>query len=55
MGIGNIVKVTTYLGDRGAAEVNTAVRKEVLRNHCPALTVIIAEILDVAGCSRSRS
>ncbi len=38
--------VTTHLGDRGAAEVNTAVRKEVLGNHCPALTVIIAEIFD---------
>lgn len=36
------------LGDRAHAAVNTAVRSEVLGEHCPALTVIITGIFDPA-------
>lgn len=46
--VGNLVKVTTFLGDRGHAGVNTAVRREVLGDHRPALTVIVTEIWDPA-------
>lgn len=46
MSVANIVKVTTYLGDRSLAEVNTAVRREVLGHHEPALTVVLAGIFD---------
>ena len=43
----DIVQVTTYLGSRAAAPANTQVRNEVLGDHRPALTVIIAgEIFD---------
>jgi len=48
MTIGDIVKVTTYLSDRSVAPANTQVRTEVLDGHCPALTVVIAEIFDPA-------
>ncbi|MEV6305258.1 RidA family protein [Actinoplanes sp. NPDC051861] len=44
----NLVKVTTFLSDRQFAEVNTAVRREVLGDHQPALTVIITGIFDPA-------
>ncbi len=46
MEVSDLVKVTTYLSDRSLAEVNTAVRREVLGDHRPALTVVVAEILD---------
>jgi len=48
MSVGNLVKATTFLGDRAHAGVNTAVRDEVLRGHRPALTVIVAGIWDPA-------
>lgn len=48
MSVANLVKVTTFLGDREHAAVNSAVRKEVLGEHRPALTVIIAGIFDPA-------
>ncbi|OYN96903.1 enamine deaminase RidA (YjgF/YER057c/UK114 family) [Propionibacteriaceae bacterium ES.041] len=46
MGVGELVKVTTFLSDRSLAEVNTAVRREFLGDHRPALTVIVADIFD---------
>jgi 2-iminobutanoate/2-iminopropanoate deaminase len=46
LGIADVVKVTTFLGDRASAAVNTRVRQEVLAGHRPALTVVIAEIFD---------
>ena len=46
MGVGDLVKVTTFLSDRALAEVNTAVRREYLDDHRPALTVIVADIFD---------
>lgn len=48
MGIGNLVKVTTFLSSRDYASENRAVREEVLGDHAPALTVIITGIFDEA-------
>jgi 2-iminobutanoate/2-iminopropanoate deaminase len=48
MGVENLVKVTTFLSDRKYALENRQVRHEVLGNHAPALTVIIAGIFDEA-------
>jgi enamine deaminase RidA (YjgF/YER057c/UK114 family) len=48
MTLDNIVKVTTFLGDRSYAAENSAVRKEVLGIRSPALTVIISGIFDEA-------
>ena len=44
--VSNLVKVTTFLSDRRYAEINGAIRREVLGEHAPALTVIVAEIFD---------
>jgi 2-iminobutanoate/2-iminopropanoate deaminase len=44
----NLVKVTTYLACRTDADVNSAVRREVLGDHRPALTVVLAGIFDSA-------
>jgi len=46
MTLANIVKVTTFLSDRKYNIENRSVRQEVLRDHTPALTVIIAGIFD---------
>ncbi len=48
MDVANLVKVTTFLGDRSYAAANTALRNEVLGDHRPALTVIVAGIWDPA-------
>jgi 2-iminobutanoate/2-iminopropanoate deaminase len=48
MSITDIVKVTTYLSNRSVALANTKVRNEILGDHAPALTVVIAEIFDPA-------
>ena len=42
----NLVKVTTFLADRANADENRAIRSEVLGDHAPALTVVIAGIFD---------
>ena len=46
--VGQLVKVTTYLSSREYAATNSAVRREVLGDHRPALTVVVAEIFDPA-------
>jgi 2-iminobutanoate/2-iminopropanoate deaminase len=46
MGVADLVKVTTFLSSRDIAPVNTTVRQEVLGEHRPALTVIVAKIFD---------
>jgi 2-iminobutanoate/2-iminopropanoate deaminase len=48
MDLGNIVKVTTFLGDRAYAEENSRIRREALGELAPALTVIICGIYDPA-------
>ncbi|WP_203433250.1 RidA family protein [Jiangella asiatica] len=44
MGVPNLAKVTTYLSDRRHREANSRIRQEVLGDHAPALTIIIADI-----------
>lgn len=48
MSLDNIVKHTTFLSDRKYRAANSKVRQEVLGDHAPALTVIIADIYDEA-------
>jgi enamine deaminase RidA (YjgF/YER057c/UK114 family) len=48
MGLSNIVRVTTYLSDRRHARENRDIREEILGDHRPALTVVIADIFDPA-------
>jgi len=42
----NIIKVTTFLSDRRYRQENASVRREVLGDHQPALTVIITGIYE---------
>jgi len=44
----DLVKITTYLSDRKFRDLNSRVRREVLGDHLPALTIIIAGIYDEA-------
>lgn len=46
MELGNIVKITTFLSDRKYRQENSEVRRKILGNHQPAITVIIAGIYD---------
>ncbi len=46
MSVANLIKVTTYLSSRTYADANSRVRRVVLGDHAPALTVIIAGIYD---------
>ncbi len=48
MSLGDVVKVTTYLSDRVYRDDNSRIRREVLGDLQPALTVIIAGIYDPA-------
>ncbi len=48
MDLGNIVRHTTYLSDRRYRAENSEVRRRVLGEFQPALTVIIAGIFDEA-------
>jgi len=46
LGLDNLVKVTTFLTDRSQAEANGRVRREVLGERRPALTVMVAQTLE---------
>ena len=48
MTLAHLVKVTVFLSDRAHTLENREVRQEVLGDHAPALTVIIAGIFDEA-------
>ena len=48
MTLDNLVKVTTFLSDRRYRTDNSLVRREVLKDRTPALTIIIADIYDEA-------
>ena len=48
MTLDDLVKVTIFLSDRRDRADNAAVRKEVLGDRAPALTIIIAGIYDEA-------
>lgn len=44
--VSDLVHVRTYLADRSHHEINTKVRREVLGEHAPALTVVICELFE---------
>ena len=46
MTLANLVKVTTYLSERRLRKRNYEIRHEVLGEHAPALTVIIADLYE---------
>lgn len=46
MTLDDLVHIRTYLSERSIADINTRVRHEVLGDHRPALTVLIAGIFD---------
>ena len=46
MGLDDLVKVTTFLADRGDAAENRRVRREELGDRAPALTVVVTGIFD---------
>lgn len=46
MSVANLTKVTIFLSSREYAESNSAIRREFLGNHNPALTIIVAGIFD---------
>lgn len=46
MNLSNLVKVTTFLSARKYRDENRRVREQVLGDHRPALTVIVADIYD---------
>jgi enamine deaminase RidA (YjgF/YER057c/UK114 family) len=46
MALTDLVKVTVFLSDRQYRAANAAVRKEVLGDHSPALTIVITGIYD---------
>jgi 2-iminobutanoate/2-iminopropanoate deaminase len=46
MTLRNLVKVTTFLSDRKYRDENRRVRERILRDHRPALTVIVAGIYE---------
>ncbi|MCG5220171.1 RidA family protein [Streptosporangium sp. KLBMP 9127] len=46
LSVNDLVKVTTFLSDRRYAAINGDVRREILGDHRPALTVIITDIFD---------
>jgi 2-iminobutanoate/2-iminopropanoate deaminase len=48
MTVANLVKVTVFLADRRYRAENAKVRMEVLGDHHPALTIVIADIFDEA-------
>ncbi len=46
MTLANLVKVTTFLTDSAQAEINGEIRREVLGDLSPALTVVVVKTLD---------
>lgn len=46
MSVSNLIKVTVFLSSRKYAEANSKIRQEFLKDHSPALTIIITDIYD---------
>ena len=46
LGVGNLIKVTTFLTDLSQVVPNRGVRRKMLAGHEPALTVMIAQTVD---------
>lgn len=46
LGVEHLVKVTTFLTDRNQVVTNRTIRRAMLGEHLPALTVVIVETVD---------
>ncbi|WP_027575637.1 RidA family protein [Bradyrhizobium sp. WSM1743] len=46
LGVEHLVKVTTFLTDRSQVIANRAIRRAMLGEHQPALTVVVVETVD---------
>ncbi|MFK4486404.1 RidA family protein [Bradyrhizobium sp. USDA 336] len=46
LGVQHLVKVTTFLTDRSQVVANRAIRRAMLGEHQPALTVVVVETVD---------
>lgn len=46
LGVAHLVKVTTFLTDRSQLVANRAIRRAMLGDHQPALTVVVVETVD---------
>ncbi|KGT75008.1 translation initiation inhibitor [Bradyrhizobium japonicum] len=46
LGVGHLVKVTTFLTDRTQVVTNRTIRRAVLGDHQPALSVVVVETVD---------
>lgn len=46
MTLRDLVKVNTYLTDQSQSAENSKIRMQTLGDHCPALTVIVAQTLE---------
>ena len=46
LGVAHLVKVTTFLTDRAQLVTNRSIRRAMLGEHEPALTVVIVETVD---------
>jgi enamine deaminase RidA (YjgF/YER057c/UK114 family) len=46
LGVGHLVKVTTFLTDRNQLVTNRTIRRAMLGDHEPALTVVVVETVD---------
>src|SRR3954466_5154211 len=46
LGVEHLVKITTFLTDRNQLVANRSIRRAMLGEHQPALTVVIAETVD---------
>jgi enamine deaminase RidA (YjgF/YER057c/UK114 family) len=46
LGVEHLVKVTTFLTDRSQLVTNRAIRRKMLGEHQPALTVVVVQTVD---------
>lgn len=46
LGVEHLVKVTTFLTDRSQLVTNRNIRRKMLGDHQPALTVMVAQTVD---------
>lgn len=46
LGVAHLVKVTTFMTDRSQVVANRAIRRAMLGDHQPALTVVVVETVD---------
>ncbi|MBP0113678.1 MULTISPECIES: RidA family protein [Bradyrhizobium] len=46
LGVEHLVKVTTFLTERSQLVINRAIRRAMLGEHQPALTVVVVETVD---------